>query len=259
MSQNLKARRELADVLRRLEGDASKLNQELKSLKAAQLSSSTVVTVNVSGLESSDSLSVFLLPSAAVSGGDESEKASTLELTPATAQGTFTVSTSEGLSLKASTGDIDLGSWPLALASPVAVDLCLDPSGTVQRLSTLSAEISPPQEDIEGLIREKEDALEALAADRRRVKAEMQALQAAAVQESESAAAAATSAPAQGQVGGGSAPPGKKKASVWSKMLAAPLAVANLATFVATSPLKEILFFGSGVLLLKYRGDALAV
>ena len=257
MSQNLKARRELADVLRRLEGDASKLNQELKSLKAAQLSSSTVVTVNVSGLESSDSLSVLLLPSAAVSGGDESEKASTLELTPATAQGTFTVSTSEGLSLKASTGDIDLGSWPLALASPVAVDLCLDPSGTVQRLSTLSAEISPPQEDIEGLIREKEDALEALAADRRRVKAEMQALQAAAVQESESAAAAATSA--QGQVGGGSAPPGKKKASVWSKMLAAPLAVANLATFVATSPLKEILFFGSGVLLLKYRGDALAV
>lgn len=247
MSSNMKQRRELGEIMRQVESKIGKLNADLSSLKANPGDGTVAVDCSVTGFEEEGrALKLSVDPPSLCGSGPSSSLEATCQ---------FVVTSTEGC-LKATmvstdgSAEQELGSWPLG---PIEAELCLNAEAEVQSFLKVTAAVTP-RDSVASDITAKEAEIEELYQNRKRVKAQMAELQKEAAEAAQQAAANSVAKAAPVSTGVSPA-----KASVWAKVLSAPLAVFNLGVFVFNSPLKEFLFFGAGVSLLMYRGDDLAV
>ena len=174
---NMKQRRELAEVMRKIEGDISRVTGELKALKAQEAGNTGyLVRVTVDGLDDSDgpALRISLQPPSICEGG-----ASSGILGPSAPLEFIVMSAQEGV-VEASTSDkqgatITLGSWSLA-NTPLEEEVCLNPEGSVQRLVKIKVEATA-LESLASAIAAKESEISELSTQRKEVKAAMADLQ----------------------------------------------------------------------------------
>mmetsp|Transcript_24584 Transcript_24584/g.55393 ORF Transcript_24584/g.55393 Transcript_24584/m.55393 type:complete len:241 (+) Transcript_24584:73-795(+) len=235
-------RKELAEKLNRVEKAINSINNDLDRLRmGSALPGTSVVTASLEGFDSDEGSIILSVDPPTLC---EPGKAS-VELKGSMKMAQFVVSSFEGtIGVKAMMAgkETEIGSWKLE-ACPINEDICLgtqqDDTQVVHRLKVVQA----TAESLAATIADKEAKSKELYEQRKQLKGEMAELN----KRKEKNVAKPTPASISWSK------------SLLQRLVLAPVGLFNICSMVLNSPLKELLLFGGGVALLKYKGEDLAI